>query len=371
MIFRCEREEFSRAVNSVLRAVPTRAMSTAVDGVLLKTDGSVVSATGYNLRIGMLSEFEAEVFENGEVVIDSGVLSQILSKLPDGELTVKCDEKLKVCITAGRATYNLVGTSADDFPELPQIDILDSIDIDAAALSSIISGVAFAASDNESKPLYTGVLFEIAGKDITAVALDGYRLAVRRETLAEAATQEMKFVLPADALRETMRFIKGGDSVTVRLGKLHAIIVSGNTLLVTRRLDGEFMDWRSALASKGDICATVSRDELLSHLDRVSVVLNEHFKAPVICNLKDRALLLTAETPIGRAEDKCGTDCKEELRIGFNCRYLMDALKAADGDKVRLMLKNAQAACVILPDDDTDDSFAYLVLPVRIRGENE
>ncbi len=367
MVFKCDKDDIYRSVSSVLRAVPTRAAAATLEGVLLEANKDFVSSTGYNLRIGIRSDFDAEVFETGAVVVDRNIFSQILSKLPNGDVSIKCDAENKICITSGKTTFNIAGMSAEDFPELPSIDVLDSVEFDADTLTNIVNGVAFAASDNESKPLYTGVLFEIAGKTITAVALDGYRMAVRHEPIFDEAPQEMKFVLPADSLREAARFAKGSGKVTLRLGKLHAAISANNTTLITRRLEGEFMDWKNAIASQGDICVPVDRDELATRLDRVSVVLSDHYKAPVVCEFADHALKLSAETPLGRADERCSVGSNDELKIGFNYRYLLDALKAADGNTVRLIMKNSVTGCFILPQDESDDSFAYLVLPVRIK----
>lgn len=369
MIFRCEREEIARAVAFASRAVQKRGNTAADDGVLIEAREKSVTASGYDLRTGIQSEFEAEVFESGAVVLGCSVFSQILQKLPSGEITIKCDADLNVSVTEGRSSFKLKGIKAEDFPALPDVESLDSVEMDASVLIDLIQGVSFAASTNESKPLYTGILFEISGGIVTTVALDGYRLAKRSATLAENVPNDMKFVIPASALREVVRFAKGGKRVTLRLGKLHTAITANNTTLFTRRLEGEFMDWRKVLDSQGDICATVNRGALAECLDRVSVVLSDKFKSPVICRFADNTLHLTAETVIGRSEEQCNVACTDELRIGFNCRYLLDAINAADGNSVRLLLKNAISACVIRAEDDSDDSFAYMVLPVRIKDE--
>jgi len=331
--------------------------------------GEVLRLTGYNLETGIRTTIPADITQPGSLVLSARLFGEIVRKLPDN-IVYFSSEGYTVNIKCGESQFNILGTEAEEFPELPVVDDLNSLTVSQETLRSMIEQTLFAVSDNESRPVHTGSLFEIAGDELTVVSVDGYRLALRREKLEEKKGEDtFSFVVPGSALNEVQRICSGGERpITVIQGARHILFDTGDTILVSRRLEGEFLAWRNAIPKNSSIQVEGDTKALLNSIDRVSLIISDKLKSPLRCIFRDGVLDINTKTTIGDAADRCVIDGDGKgLEIGFNNRYLMDALKAAPAERVRLEMTSGVAPCVILPAEG-EQNFIYMVLPVRLKA---
>jgi DNA polymerase-3 subunit beta len=279
------------------------------------------------------------------------------------------DDNYKVSIRAGYASFTISAESADDYPELPDVSTGRSIRIPQGAMKELIGSTIFAVSENQGRPIHTGVKFEVEDDKVSAIAVDGFRLARRTYHPEEGTARELSFVVPAAGLKEVEKIVADvEDMASFTLGTKHILFQIGKATLVCRLLEGEFLDWRRVVPSNCPIKLVANVGELSSSVERVGLIVSEKYKSPVRCVFSHNELLMRTNTTIGAAEDKCSlAGDGKELEIGFNVRYLADALKVVPSEEVTLELTNGLSPIVLTPVDDKFD-FAYMVLPVRIKN---
>ena len=368
MKFSCEKALLQAAINTAARAVSPKSSIPALEGILLEAFEEL-RLTGYNLETGIRTAVSAQVDATGSLVLSARLFGEIIRKLPDDVVVFQSDGYM-VKITCGMTEFNILATDAEDFPELPTVEDKNAFEITRSALGSMIRQTIFAISDNESRPIHTGSLFEVEGKELTVVSVDGYRLALRREELASVdGAETFSFVVPGAALGEVEKICGDSDElVTVTQGDRHVMFRTGETVLVSRRLEGEFLAYRQAVPRNNTIQIEGDTRALITSIDRVSLIISDKLKSPLRCVFDEQVLRITSKTGIGDAADQCAIRGDGGgLEIGFNNRYLMDALKAAPADKVRLELSSGVAPCVILPTEG-EEKFLYMVLPVRLKA---
>ena len=367
MKFSCEKALLTSAVSTASRAVAAKSTIPAMEGILIDA-GDTLKLTGYDLSIGIQSTVPAEIVEKGSLVLSARLFGDIIRKMPDDVVTFTTKD-LMVNIRCGLSEFNILGTSPEDFPELPAVDQQNSFIIKQSVLRSMISQTLFAVSDNESRPIHTGSLFEVEGDGLTVVSVDGYRLALRHEAVEEKKGAEtFSFVVPGSALGEVEKICSGEEQVTITQGARHILFQTGDTVLVCRRLEGDFLAYRNAIPRNNSIKVEVEARALLSSIDRVSLIISEKLKSPLRCVFGDGIVSITTKTGIGDAADQCSIEGDGQgLEIGFNNKYLMDALKAAPADKLRMEFTSGVAPCVILPAEG-EENFTYMVLPVRLKA---
>ena len=367
MKFSCEKALLSAAVSVASRAVAAKSSIPAMEGILIEA-GSQLRLTGYNLETGIQATVPAEITQRGSLVLSARLFGEIVRKMAD-DVVVFSAQGYMVNIKCGLAEFNILGMDPEEFPELPAVDQQNSLTLPQPALRSMIAQTLFAVSDNESRPIHTGSLFEVEGDQLTVVSVDGYRLALRRETVTEKrGADAFSFVVPGSALSEVEKICSGEETVTVIQGARHVLFRTGDILLVCRRLEGEFLSYRNAIPRNNAIQVECETRALLSSIERVSLMISEKLKAPLRCTFGDGLVSITTKTAIGDAADQCPIlGDGQGLEIGFNNKYLMDALKAAPADKLRLEFNSGVAPCVILPVEG-EERFIYMVLPVRLKA---
>ena len=368
MRFTCEKSHLYTGLSIASRTVASKSSLSALEGILCRAENGL-TLTGYNMETAISYQAEAEVTEAGACVLPARLFGDIIRRLPEGPVTVSVDENYKVSIRAGYASFNISAESADDYPELPDVNSGRPIQIPQNQLKELISGTIFAVSENQGRPIHTGVKFEVEENCISAVAVDGFRLARRTWHAETSAGRELSFVVPAPALKEVEKILTDSEeNVTFTLGSKHTLFHIGATTLVCRLLEGEFLDWRKVVPTNCPVklCAHVA--DLASSFERVGLMVSEKYKSPVRCIFSDNVLMLRTTTTIGEAQDRCAiAGDGKELEIGFNVRYLADALRAIPGEEVCLELTNGLSPIVLTPADDKHD-FAYMILPVRIKS---
>lgn len=368
MKFSCEKALLQAAISTTSRAVSPKSSIPALEGILLEA-GSDLRLTGYNLETGIRTIVPADIREEGTLVLGARLFGEIIRKLPDDIVTFQAEDYM-VNIKCGMSEFNILGTDPEEFPELPTVEYQNSLILPQSKLKAMISQTLFAVSDNESRPIHTGSLFEVDGNGLTIVSVDGYRLALRHEAIdKKEGAETFSFVVPGAALSEVEKICSDVDEpASVTQGARHVMFKVGDTMLVSRRLEGEFLAYRQAIPRNNTIHVEGDTRALLSSIDRVSLIISDKLKSPLRCVFDSNLLKISTKTAIGDAYDECPLSGDGGgLEIGFNNKYLMDALKAAPADKVRLELTTGVSPCVILPTEG-EENFLYMVLPVRLKA---
>ena len=368
MKFSCEKVLLQSAIAVTSRAVAQKSSIPALEGLLLHVD-SGLTVSGYNMQTGIRTKVSADVVSGGDIVLNARLFGDIIRRMPDDVVTVSVDDRQTVHLSCGDANFDILGLSAADYPDLPEVEDEYAMSIQQKTLRAMIEEVAFAVSTNESRPVHTGALFEISDAGLTMVAVDGFRLAVRREKLENMEGGAFSFVAPGSALSE----VKGicadtEDLATVTLGRRHILFEVGDTELICRRLEGEFLDYKNAIPRKNPIQIVAETKALIESIDRVSVVISDKLKSPVRCLFDHDKVMLSAKTGNGEAKDVCRVSGDgDKLEIGFNNRYLMEALRYAPADKVKIELNTGVSPAIIVPVEG-EENFLYMVLPVRLKS---
>ena len=368
MKFSCEKALLQAAISTTSRAVSPKSSIPALEGILLEA-GNDLRLTGYNLETGIRTIVPADIREEGTLVLGARLFGEIVRKLPDDIVTFQ-SENYMVNIKCGMSEFNILGTDPEEFPELPTVEYQNSLILPQSRLKAMISQTLFAVSDNESRPIHTGSLFEVDSNGLTIVSVDGYRLALRHEAIdKKEGAEPISFVVPGAALSEVEKICSDVDEpASVTQGARHVMFKVGDTMLVSRRLEGEFLAYRQAIPRNNTIHVEGETRALLSSIDRVSLIISDKLKSPLRCVFDSNLLKISTKTAIGDAYDECPLSGDGGgLEIGFNNKYLMDALKAAPADKVRLELTTGVSPCVILPTEG-EENFLYMVLPVRLKA---
>ena len=368
MKFSCEKYLLQSACGTASRAAASKSPIPALEGLLLQASDRL-TVTGYDLKKGIYTQLEAEVKEQGSVVVGARLFGEMIRRLPDGIVTISTDINNNVNVKCGKSEFNFMGISPEDYPEMPVVDGVNNIALPQKILGSMINQTIFAVADNDMRPIYTGTLFDIEGEELTLVAVDGYRLAKRSEKLESAKMENCSFVVPGSALADIERIC--GDSeelVKISVGAKHISFSIGETVVVSRRLEGEFLNYKKSIPESFKYTVKVDRGEFMSAIDRVALIVSERNTSPVRMSFNDGSIDCLCVTPIGRAEDVCTCEGSGEgLQIGFNDRYLKDALKAAAKEELNICLNSASSPCIITAADGSEN-FTYMILPVRLHA---
>ena len=368
MRFTCEKNMLLTGLNITGRTVAQKSSLSVIEGILCRA-GDGLNLTGYNMETAITYQIEAEVTDAGECVLPARLFGDIIRRLPEGPVTVVVDDNYKVSIRAGYASFTISAESAADYPELPDVGSGRNVVIPQTALKDLISGTIFAVSENQGRPIHTGVKFEVEDDSVSAIAVDGFRLARRTFHTENTSGRNMRFVVPAQALKEVEKILQDSDEdVAFILGQKHIMYQVGCATVICRLLEGEFLDWRKVVPTNCPIRLTANVGELASSIERVGLIVNEKYKSPVRCLFSNQVLHLRTNTTIGAAEDQCSlAGDGKELEIGFNVRYLADALRAIPSEEVMLELTNGLSPIVLTPAEEKYD-YSYMVLPVRIKN---
>ena len=370
MIFKCDKSALQSACQICARAAASKSPITALEGLLLEVKGTRIQVTGYDLRKGIYTRIDGEIEEPGKTVVNARLLCEMIRRMPDGIISVKADENDNITIKCGRTQFNIKGLDASDYPEMPEIDEIGSAVIPQNLLKSMIDQTIFAVSDNDARPIYTGTLFEMDGENLTLVSVDGYRLAKRTENISGANMEKNSFVVPGYALSDIVKICDDDEKKTaaISVGAKQISFSLGDTVIITRRLEGEFLNYRNSIPKVGKYTIDADRRAVIDAVERVSLIISDKLKSPVRCVFSDGVLKVSTTTTLGRAYDECPiTGDGEELEIGFNNRYILDALRAIQATNIRMQLSTGISPCVIVPADGSKN-FIYMVLPVRLRA---
>jgi len=368
MRFTCEKSMLVMGLNIASRTVAQKSSLSVIEGILCKASAGL-QLTGYNMETAISYEIEAEIQDAGSCILPAKLFGDIIRRLPEGPVTVHVDENFKVSIRSGYASFTISAESAEDYPELPDVNSGRSVLIPQNALKELISGTIFAVSENQGRPIHTGVKFEVEENTVSAIAVDGFRLARRTWHTDSPNGREMRFVVPAAGLKEVEKILTDTEEeAAFTLGPKHILYKIGNATLICRLLEGDFLDWRKVVPTNCPVKLVAHVSDLAASIERVGLIVSEKYKSPVRCVFDNQVLQLRTNTTIGAAEDRCSiAGDGKGLEIGFNVRYLADALRAIPSEEVTLELTNGLSPIVLTPVEEKYD-FSYMVLPVRIKN---
>jgi len=363
----CDKNTLSDAIQTVSRAVAVKSNLASIEGILFVAENGTLTLTGYDFEMGIKTTFECDVEMEGDVVLNANLLGNIVRKSASDEIAIECDDKMNCKIKCGIAEYNIKGIDSTDYPDFPSPSSDNSIKIDNSLFCEMVDYVIYAVSQDEKRPAHTGVLVKLENRKLTMVALDGYRLAVcEREVDFEGS---FSMIVPAKAMNEVRKIVGDTDGkLTIFANRRYIIFNAKEFIVLSRLLEGEFLDYNKAIPKNFSIKATLNTREFISVIDRVSLIITERLKNPVKLTVDEGAISVKCTTEVGAVYDEVAADVDGgPLEIGFNNKYLLDALKASKQDELVFQFTGSLSPCVIRP--KANDDFTYLVLPVRFKND--
>lgn len=366
MKFTCNKKELTDALNNVTRAVPQKSPMQFLECVKFYLDANKLTLTGYDMELAIVTSLEVNSTDHGIILLNARLFSDIVRKLPQDTVTVEIEENLRTTIVSGKSVFTIPALSADDYPELPDVDKTDFFEFEQPVLKNMIEQTIYAVATSDSKPILKGELFDIEDGMFNLVAIDGFRLAIRHESIK--TEDKFNFVVKAKALSELSKLLSddGDKKLTVYVTKKHAAFDMGDYTLVTRLLEGEFHKYKGSIPKKFATSVVVDTKSIIDMLERSMLMIVEHTKAAVRCSFKEGSLNVSCSTALGNFSDMIFIDMEgDDVEIGFNCRYFLDALRATGCDKIRLKLGGSLAPMTVVPFEG--DEFTFLVLPVRLK----
>lgn len=361
----CSRDRLMEAISIVQKAVATRSTLPILDGILVEADKGV-KLTGYDLETGIECQIEADVPEAGSIVINARMFGDIIRKLPDDIVSIETNANHAVNIECGSTHFSIKGIRADDYPKIPVVEDAQKMSIKQHLLKDMIRQTIFAVSTDESRPILNGCFFNCDGTYLELVAIDGFRLALRKNEVG-ANLPAMKFIIPGKALGEVGRILQPNDSmVDIYPSQNHIRFDTGRVKLVSRLIQGEYMNYKGIIPQTAETTMTITPLAMLAAIERASLVITtEERRYPVRLTMPDdETLVVSANTEVGTLREEITVAMTgNRIDIDFNPRYFLDALKAIDEDEISVVFNGSMGPCVLKPMDSQD--FAYLVLPLR------
>ena len=357
------KNDLLESINIVIKAVSGKTTIPILTCLLLEADGEKIRMTGNDMEMTIETLVKGRVIEDGAVAIDAKLFSDIIRKLPDGEIMLVEKENV-VSIFCEKATFNIPGRSAEDFVRMPKVETGDHICLSQFTLKEVIRQTIFSIAANETNPLMTGELFEVKGDTLRVISLDGHRIALRRVALRDRY-EDHRVVVPGKTLTEISRILPGDTEkdVYVFFSKNHIIFEFDETTVLSRLIDGEYFNVDRMISADYETKVSVNKRALLESIDRSLLLVRETDKKPLIFKIDNEQLELSMTTVLGALREDLDVEKEgQDLMIGFNPRFLSDALRAIDDETVELYMINAKAPCFIR---DAEDSYIYLILPIN------
>ena len=360
----CSKFELLRGVNTVLKAVPAKTTMPILECILIDTTDGEIKLTANDMELGIETKIKGDILDKGKIALDAKLFSEIVRKLPDSEVSIQTDDAFRALIKCEKAKFNIAGKSGDDFSYLPEIEKNQMVVLSQFSLKEIIRQTIFSIADNENNRLMTGELFEINGNEMKVVSLDGHRISIRKIELKKEYNH-IKVVVPGKTLNEVSKILSGGidDDVCMFFTGRHIVFEFDDTIVVSRLIEGEYFRIEQMLSSDYETKISINKKELQSCIERASLLVKEGDKKPIIMNIMEDAMELKINSFIGSMNEdidiiKTGRD----LMIGFNPKFILDALRVIDDENIDIYMINPKAPCFIR---DEEQKYIYLILPVN------
>ena len=363
----CNKADLVKGVSIVSKAVPSKTTMPILECILIDATTGIIRLAANDMELGIQTEIAGWVGDRGVVAIDARIFSEIVRKLPDNEITIETDENLQTVITCEKAKFDISGKPGDEFSYLPVIEKENSIEVSQFTLKELIRQTIFSISDSESNKMMGGELFEIKDNILRVVSLDGHRISIRRIELKEE-TEDKKLIVPGKTLIEISKILSGEaeSMVNISYTSNHIVFEFDQTIVVSRLIEGEYFKIDQMLSSDYETKVRINKKELLNCIDRATLLIKEGDKKPIIIQIGDEWMELKIKSQIGSMNEEITIEKEgKDLMIGFNPKFLIDALRVIDDEEVTLYLMNAKAPCFI---KDEEESYIYLILPVNFNA---
>ena len=363
----CSKSNLLHGVNIVSKAVPTRTTMAILECILIDASANEIKLTANDMELGIETKIEGEIAERGVIALDAKIFSEIVRKLPDSDVTIETDASFKTTITCEKAKFNIVGKSGDDFSYIPYIERNEPIVMSQFTLKEVIRQTIFSIADNDNNKLMTGELFEIEENDLKVVSLDGHRISIRNIELKNNYSHK-KVVVPGKTLQEVSKILPGSaeDEVSIFLTDNHIVFEFENTTVVSRLIEGEYFKIEQMLSSDYETKVKINKRELLDCIDRATLMVKEGDKRPIILNINDDVMELKISSQIGSMDEMIDIQLEgKNIKIGFNPKLLIDALRVIDDEMIDIYYMNPKAPCFIR---DEAQTYIYLILPVNFNS---
>ncbi|MCI8886425.1 MAG: DNA polymerase III subunit beta [Dorea sp.] len=363
----CSKSNLAKGVNTVYKAVPSKTTMPILECILIDATNDIIRLTANDMELGIQTDVEGEIIDSGMIAIDARIFSEIVRKLPDNDVVIETKENLQTTITCEKAKFDLSGKPGEEFSYLPIIEKDESIEISQFTLKEMIRQTIFSIADTESNKLMTGELFEIKNNVLRVISLDGHRISIRKMELKDEVGDK-KLIVPGKTLIEVSKILSGEaeSMVNISYTSNHIVFEFDNTVVVSRLIEGEYFKVDQMLSNDYETKVRINKKELLSSIDRATLLVKEGDKKPIIINIGDEVMELKIKSQIGSMDEEIYISKEgKDLLIGFNPKFLIDALRVIDNEEVVLYLMNAKAPCFI---KDDEESYIYLILPVNFNA---
>lgn len=363
----CSKAILLQGVNIVLKAVPSKTTMSILECILIDATTDEIKLTANDMELGIETTIEGEIVEKGVIALEAKIFSDIVRKLPDNDIVIESNSSLATTITCEKSKFNISGKSADEFTQLPYIEKEDHIKVSQFTLKELIRQTIFSISDNDTNKLMTGELFEIKDNELKVISLDGHRIAIRKVELKESYT-EQKVIVPGKTLSDLSKILPGEieEEVNIYFTKNHIVFEFNNTIVVSRLIEGEYFRVEQMLSNDYETKFVINKKEFINCIDRSTLMVKEGDKKPIIINVSEDIMELKIQSLIGSMNEEI--DIKKEgkdIMIGFNPKFLIDALRVIDEEEVTIYMMNSKAPCFI---KDEKESYIYLILPVNFNA---
>ena len=365
MLFTTERNQLLEAVQNLSRIV-TKTSLPVLEGILISAEKGKITLVSYNLEMSMKKEIYANCEEEGDIVISARLLTEILRKSDGIQVTVEADSRLMCHIKSGNAVFDIMGMSAEDFPETPSVPETDKISMSGGLLKEMVRGTLFAVATNEgSRPILTGLNIKIEDGVARFIGIDGRRMGIKKENINSSVN--CNFVISGKGIGEVVKIITD-DEEEISLfvtKKLVSFYIDGYTL-VSRLLEGEFVNYEKAIPKEFTQSLKIKTRDIIDIIERISLVVNDRLTTPVRCSMGNPVSTFKCISAVGCATDTYETDLfGTEFEIGINSQYLLDALRATEADEVKMSFKGGNEGFLIEP--VSGDNFLYMIMPMRLK----
>lgn len=361
----CSKSNLLNGVQIVSRAVPNKTTMSILECILIDASNGIITLTANDMDMGIETVIEGDIVESGVIALDAKIFLEIVRKLPDSFITIDTDASYKTLITCEKAKFTIVGKSGEDFSYLPMVEKEESIVISQFSLKEMVRQTIFSISDNDNNKLMTGELFEINGDELKIVSSDGHRISIRKIALREIY-EHRKVIVPGKTLNEVSKILPGGadSDLTVYFTDKHIVFEFDNTVVVSRLIEGEYFSIDRMLSGDYETKIKVNKRELLECIDRATLLTREGDRKPIVINITDDGMELKIDSALGSMKEDIDIEKQgRDLMIGFNPKFLIDALRVIDDEVVDLYMVNPKAPCFI---KNEEESYIYLILPVSL-----
>ena len=364
MIIICSKQKLQEGISIVTKAITGKTTMQILEGIYLEATKDGITLIGSDMDVSIETKVEADVIKEGSIVIDAKLFSEIIRKLPNSDVKIEITETDLIQITCEKSVFNLVFMNACDYPALPSFNENLNVEVPQNLLKNMIKGTSFAIAQDEARPILQGILFEVKNKVLNLVALDGYRLAVRSELLD--VDDNIEVVIPGKTLNEVSKILEDtSDIVKITFTNNHILFNVGDTKIISRLLDGKFVNYVSLLPQEYKLCVDVKKQDLQNGLERASLMAKEGNSNLIKLDIQDDNLIITSNSQLGKVREEVTINLQgEELQIAFNSRYLLDVLKNMEEEDIVMEMSSSVTPCVIKGKNLKNGK--YLVLPVRL-----